>query len=44
MNKWTSDSGGGVSLSMGTLLGNMERGFLTGDLEGNIKRDISRET
>jgi len=44
MNEWTSDSGGGVSLSMGNLLGNMERGFLTGDCEGKIKRAISRET
>jgi hypothetical protein len=33
----------GVSLSMGTLLGNMEGAPLPGTLEGKIKRDILSE-
>ena len=32
MNEWTNGSGDGVSLSMGTLLGNMERASLPGTL------------
>jgi len=43
MNKQTSCSGDGVSLFMGTLLGNMEGGSLTGDSEGKIKKGILRE-
>jgi hypothetical protein len=43
MNEQTSGSGDGASLSMGTLLGNMDGGSLTGDSEGKIKRYISRE-
>ena len=50
MNKQTSGSGDSVSLSMGTLLGNLEGapwelggGSLTGDSEGKIKRDILSE-
>jgi hypothetical protein len=42
MNKYTSGSGDGVSLSMGILLGNMGGSF-TGESEGKVKRDILRE-
>jgi hypothetical protein len=45
MNKETSGSGDGVSLSMGTLLGNVEGAPLPGTLrerqkETHIKRDV----
>ena len=43
MNKQTSGYGDGVSLSMGTVREH-GGGSLTGDSEGNIKRDILRET
>jgi len=34
---WTNGTCDGVSLPMGTLLGNIEEGSLTGDSEGKIK-------
>jgi hypothetical protein len=43
MNKQTSGSGDGVSLSMGGPVREHEGGSLTGDSEGKMKRDVLRE-